>query len=306
MEPPLLGRRFFLCLFIVRLEEKMEKLKILLPKGRIYDNVVNLFSGAGITIKLPDRAYRPTVNQDDLEAKVMKPQNIGKLLELGAHDVGFTGLDWIKETDADVEEIMDLGFDKVRIVAAVPKAISDENLFSKRVIVATEYERVAQTWLNEKKINSLVVRTYGATEVFPPDDADMIIDNTSTGRTLEENGLRIVDTIMTSSTRMFASKEAMKDPQKKEKIMELKMLFEAVLDARDRVMLEMNVSRLRFQELVTGLPAMRSPTVAPLYGDDGYAIKIAVKKSEVPTLLPLLKKLGATDILEYELRKVLS
>ncbi len=291
---------------IVRLEEKMEKLKILLPKGRIYDNVVNLFSGAGITIKLPDRAYRPTVNQEDLEAKVMKPQNIGKLLELGAHDVGFTGLDWIKETDADVEEIMDLGFDKVRIVAAVPKAISDENLFSKRVIVATEYERVAQTWLNQKKINSLVVRTYGATEVFPPDDADMIIDNTSTGRTLEENGLRIVDTIMTSSTRMFASKEAMKDPQKKEKIMELKMLFEAVLDARDRVMLEMNVSRLRFQDLVTGLPAMRSPTVAPLYGDDGYAIKIAVKKSEVPTLLPLLKKLGATDILEYELRKVLS
>jgi ATP phosphoribosyltransferase len=101
----------------------MEKLKILLPKGRIYDNVVELFNGAGISIKLPERAYRPTVNQDDLEAKVMKPQNIGKLLELGAHDVGFTGRDWIEETSADVEEIMDLGFDKVRIVAAVPNAL---------------------------------------------------------------------------------------------------------------------------------------------------------------------------------------
>ena len=106
----------------------MEKLKILLPKGRIYDNVVELFNGAGISIKLPERAYRPTVNQDDLEAKVMKPQNIGKLLELGAHDVGFTGRDWIEETSADVEEIMDLGFDKVRIVAAVPNAIDDNQL----------------------------------------------------------------------------------------------------------------------------------------------------------------------------------
>lgn len=284
----------------------MEKLKILLPKGRIYENVVGLFSGAGITIKLPDRAYRPTVNQDDLEAKVMKPQNIGKLLELGAHDVGFTGRDWIEETGADVVEIMDLGFDKVRIVAAVPNEIDDTVLSSRRIIVATEYEKIASRWLEEKKMNSLVVRTYGATEVFPPDDADMIIDNTATGRTLVENGLRIVDTIMTSSTRMFASKEAMADTDKKKKIMELKMLFEAVLDARDRVMLEMNVTKARFQDLVTGLPSMRSPTVAPLYGDDGYAIKIAVKKSEVPNLLPKLKELGASDILEYDLRKVLS
>ncbi len=284
----------------------MEKLKILLPKGRIYDNVVELFNGAGISIKLPDRAYRPTVNQDDLEAKVMKPQNIGKLLELGAHDVGFTGRDWIEETGADVEEIMDLGFDTVRIVAAVPNTVSDESLKTKRIIVATEYEKIARKWLNNRQQDSLIVRTYGATEVFPPDDADMIIDNTATGRTLMENGLRIVDTIMTSSTRMFASKAALANPAKKQKIMELKMLFEAVLDARDRVMLEMNVTRARFQDLVTGLPSMRSPTVSPLYGDDGYAIKIAVKKSEVPVLLPKLKALGATDILEYDLRKVLA
>lgn len=282
----------------------MEKLKILLPKGRIYENVVSLFSGAGISIKLPDRAYRPTVNQDDLEAKVMKPQNIGKLLELGAHDVGFTGRDWIEETGADVEEIMDLGFDPVRIVAAVPNEIDDSLLKNKRMIVATEYEKIAEKWLCEKSISHLVVRTYGATEVFPPDDADMIIDNTSTGRTLIENGLRIVDTLMTSSTRMFASKAAMADPEKKKKIMELKMLFTSVLNARERVMLEMNVTAEKFDELVKGLPAMRSPTVSPLYGNNGFAIKIAVKKSEVPNLLPKLQSLGATDILEYELRKV--
>lgn len=284
----------------------MEKLKILLPKGRIYENVVELFNGAGISIKLPERAYRPTVNQDDIEAKVMKPQNIGKLLELGAHDVGFTGRDWVEESNADVEEIMDLGFDTVRIVAAVPNGIDDAALKARRIIVATEYENITRRWLEANKIDSLVVRTYGATEVFPPDDADMIVDNTATGRTLIENGLRIVDTIMKSSTRMFASKSALADPEKKRKIMELKMLFSAVLDARDRVMLEMNVTKAKFQDLVTGLPSMRSPTVSPLFGDDGYAVKIAVKKSEVPNLLPKLKELGASDILEYDLRKVLS
>jgi len=284
----------------------MEKLKILLPKGRIYENVINLLDGAGIKVYLPERTYRPIVNQDDLEAKVMKPQNIGKLLELGAHDVGFTGRDWIDETGTDVEEIMDLGFDTVRIVAAVPNMLDDHTLASKRVIVATEYEHIARRWLESRNMNFLIVRTYGATEVFPPDDADMIIDNTATGRTLIENGLRIVDTIMTSSTRLFASKEAMKDPEKKQKIMELKMLFEAVLDARDRVMLEMNCPKNKFDTIVKGLPSMRSPTVSPLYGDNGYAIKIAVKKGEVPKLLPRLKELGATDILEYELRKVLA
>ena len=178
----------------------MDKLKILLPKGRIYDNVVSLFSGSGISVSLPDRAYRPTVNQEDLEAKVMKPQNIGKLLELGAHDVGFTGRDWILETGADVVEVMDLGFDRVKIVAAVPNEIDDEELKKRRIIVATEYTNIASKWLEEKRIKNMVVRTYGATEVFPPDDADMIVDNTATGRTLKENGLRIVDTLMTSST----------------------------------------------------------------------------------------------------------
>ena len=235
----------------------------------------------------------------------MKPQNIGKLLELGAHDVGFTGRDWILETGADVVEVMDLGFDRVKIVAAVPNEIDDEELKKRRIIVATEYTNIASKWLEEKRIKNMVVRTYGATEVFPPDDADMIVDNTATGRTLKENGLRIVDTLMTSSTCMFASKEALADEWKRKKINELKMLFAAVLDARDRVMLEMNVSKARFADLVAGLPSMRSPTVSPLYGDDGYAVKIAVKKCEVPSLMPRLKELGATDILEYELRKVM-
>lgn len=292
----------------------MEKLKILLPKGRIYENVNALFAGAGINIRVPERSYRPFVNQDDLDVKIMKPQNIGKLLELGAHDCGFTGLDWTIETNADVEKIMELHFDKVNIVAAVPNEIDDTMLRQKRIIVATEYENIAKEWLKTAGYNAFVVRTYGATEVFPPDDADMIIDNTSTGRTLKENGLRIVDTLMTSGTCMFASHEAMKNEQKRKKILELKMLFEGVLDAREMVMLEMNVSSDDFSRLVGALPSMKSPTVSPLYTQNedsnqpqksGYAVKIAVKRKDVPILLPRLKNLGATDILEYELRKVI-
>ena len=134
----------------------------------------------------------------------------------------------------------------------------------------------------------------------------MIVDNTATGRTLIENGLRIVAEIMSSSTCMFASKKAMQNPEKKKKILELKSLFESVIDARDRVMLEMNVPKESFDAVVNGLPSMRSPTVSPLHGDKGFAVKIAVKKSEVPNLLPRLRSLGATDILEYELKMVMA
>ena len=280
------------------------KLRVLVPKGRIYENVSRLFSDAGFTIRMADRTYRPQMTADWLEIKIMKPQNVAELLELGSHDAGFTGIDWIKESKADVEEILDLRFDKVRIVAAIPSHINEDSLKSRKIVVATEYVNLAETWLSGRGYNYRLLRTYGATEVFPPDDADMIIDNASSGQTLKDNGLKIIDYLMESSTRFIASKTTMADPQKRRRIDELAMLFKAVLDGREKVMLEMNVSEDNFDELVTGLPAMRSPTVSPLSGNDGFAVKIAVKKSEVPDLIPRLKKFGATDIVEYDLRKV--
>jgi ATP phosphoribosyltransferase len=282
----------------------MEKLRILIPKGRIFDNVSKLFTEAGFPIYLADRTYRPVIGADWLDAKIMKPQNVGELLELGSHDAGFTGIDWIKESGAAVSEILDLGLDHVRIVAAVPASVDDERLRSKKLVVATEYVNLAESWLEKQGYNYRILRTYGATEVFPPDDADMIIDNTASGQTLRDNGLRIIDTILESSTRFVASPAAMADKEKRSRIEELEMLFRAVLDGRERVMLEMNVPKARFAEIVAGMPAMRSPTVAPLYGDEGFAVKIAVKKHEVPELIPRLKRFGATDIVEYNLRKV--
>jgi ATP phosphoribosyltransferase len=282
----------------------MDKLCVLIPKGRIFQKVIELFTDAGFPINVSDRTYRPMIGAEWLEAKIMKPQNVGELLELGGHDVGFTGLDWIEESGARVEKVLDLGFDTVRIVAAVPANMDEEKLKAKRLKVATEYVNLAETWLKQSGYQYRVLRTYGATEVFPPDDADMIIDNTSSGQTLRDNGLRIIATILESSTWFVASLGALADPVKRTRIEELAMLFKAVLDGRERVMLEMNVHKSRFDELVSGLPAMRSPTVAPLYGDDGFAVKIAVKKNEVPAIIPRLKNLGATDIVEYDLRKV--
>ena len=205
---------------------------------------------------------------------------------------------------------MDLGFDGVRIVAAIPETKDLDTLLKAPVTIATEYQTLSKKWIDEKKVDGTIFRTWGTSEGFVQDNDDalaqILIDNTSTGSSLKANRLKIVDTLMESSTRMYASKEALKDPEKKQKIMELKMLFEAVLNARSRVMLEMNVSKEKFDSLINGIPSMKSPTVSPLFGDNGYAVKIAVKKSEVPTLLPKLQSLGATDILEYELRKVMN
>jgi ATP phosphoribosyltransferase len=284
----------------------LETLRILIPKGRIFENVAALFSEAGFPVSLADRTYRPQI-ADWLDAKIMKPQNVGELLELGSHDAGFTGIDWIRDSGADITEIMDLGLDRVRIVAAVPAETSDAALKQKKVVAATEYVNIAGAWLKAQGFQYRILRTYGATEVFPPDDADMIIDNTSSGQTLKDNGLRIIATILESSTRFVASKAAMADKEKRGRIEELAMLFGAVLEGRSRVMLEMNFPKESFDAIAAGketLPAMRSPTVAPLYGESGYAVKIAVKKSEVPELIPRLKKLGASDIVEYDLRKV--
>ena len=289
----------------------MEKLKILLAKGRIYESVYTLLDDVGISIYLPDRTYFPITNQKDLAFQVVKPQIVSNLLAGNKADIGFSGKDWVYENGVQdqVEEIMDLGFDGVRIVAAIPDTYDYDEILSKPVTIATEYQTLSRQWVESKKIKGTIFRTWGTSEGFVQDNeesiAQILIDNTSTGSSLHANHLKIVDTLMESSTRMYASKEALKDPEKKQKIMELKMLFQTVLNARSRVMLEMNVAQDKFDALVKGLPSMRSPTVSPLFGGNGYAIKIAVKKSDVPTLLPKLQSLGATDIVEYELRKVM-
>lgn len=279
---------------------------MVIPKGRMFDNVARLLSDAGLRFRMNNRLYVPWFEDNEIEGKIMKPQSIPKLIELGSHDVGFTGFDWIQETDSDVSEVLDLKLDPVRIMAAVPYGSSRSHIRSRKIVVASEYERIARNFLDREKYDYVLIRSYGATEAFPPQDADMIIDNSATGRTLKEHDLKVVASIMESSTRFIANPRVHQTGWKKEKIEELRMLFVSVLNARERVMLEMNVPGEKLEELVRVLPCMRSPTVQRLYGEQGYAVKVAVKKKEAFRLIPLVKKMGATDILEYEFRKVIS
>jgi ATP phosphoribosyltransferase len=282
----------------------MSKLKLVIPKGRIYDGVVGLLEDSGIRLSACRRQYAPPTNDARIEIKIMKPQNIAQLVELGSHDAGFTGYDWIVESGARVVEVMDLGLDPVKIVAAAPAAVVRQGFPERKIVIASEYENISRRYLEMKKFNYHFLRTYGATEAYPPQDADMIIDNTMTGETLAEHGLEIMDVLLESSTRFIACEESLKDAWKREKIEELKMLFSAVLYARQRVMLEMNVPEDKLQEIVRILPCMKAPTVSPLYQGMGYAVKAAVPKEDVAGLIPRLKRLGASDILEYKFRKV--
>lgn len=282
----------------------MKCLKMVIPKGRLYGKVIRLLNDAGFAIEPDAEDYRPKVGLPGFEAKVMKPQNIPRLIELGGHDLGFTGLDWVIESGAELTEVMDLGFDPVRLAAAVPAAFSETKAKRRKIIVASEYENITRRFLDGREFDYIFLRTYGATEVFPPDDADMIVDNVATGRTLQTHGLRILSVLMESTTRLVVDPAALKDPWKKERITEMEMLLRGVLDARGRVMLEMNVPADKLEAVVDLLPCMRSPTVSPLFADQGYAVKAAVRREEAARLIPLLKKTGASDILEYTFEKV--
>jgi len=283
----------------------MKKLKMVIPKGRMYPNVSKLLNDSGIPLRVNDRHYIPKIGDPDIEAKILKPQNIAQVIELGSHDIGFVGYDWVKETGAQVSEIMDLKLDRVKVVAAVSSQVNESDFNRKKFTVATEYENISRKFLNKNHYDYRLIRTYGATEAFPPQDADMIIDNSASGQTLREHNLKVMAHLLDSSTRFIANKDTLKVRWKREKIEELKMLFESVLNARGRVMLEMNVPSEKLEEVVGRLPCMRAPTVSPLYKEMGYAVKVAVKKQDTIRLIPLLKKIGATDVLEYELKKVI-
>ncbi len=280
-------------------------LKLVLPKGRINTKVIQLLSDIGITLVGDDRNYRPRAYGFDLEVKLLKSQNIPSLVEMGQHDIGFAGNDWILERRSEVEILKDLKFDPVKIVACIPEEWDWQQVKQRKVIVASEYKRIATDYLDKNGFNYQLLRSYGATEVFPPEDADMIIDNTSTGTTIRANRLKIVDTVMESSTQFIANKNSLSDTGKRRDIENLLTLMQAVFNGRERVLLEMNCTNDNVQTIVELLPAMRSPTVSRLYNEEGFAVKAAVAKNRIQQLIPALLSAGATDILETPIRKSL-
>lgn len=283
-------------------------LGLALPKGRLQDGVMTLLADAGVDVELGGRAYRPTVSLEGVETKLLKPQNVVEMLAAGARDLGFAGADWAAEKNAPVEEILDTGLNPVRIVAAAPTdLVGPSGTFRKKdLVVASEYVRLAEAWIERRGLSARVLRTYGATEVFPPEDADVIVDNTSTGATLRANGLVIVDEVLRSSTRLFASRSAAEDRSKRARIDEIAMLLRSVLDARARVMLELNVGPVDLDAVLDVLPCMRQPTISGLRGDTGFAVRAAVPRAEIATLVPRLKELGGADIVISNVSQLVS
>jgi ATP phosphoribosyltransferase len=282
-----------------------EPLRVALPKGRMEQGVLKLLAEAGIRVDPAARNYRPTISLENAEAKVLKPQNIVEMLALGSRDVGFAGADWVAELGLDVIELLDTELDPVRVVAAAPAdMLANGGLPKRRLVVASEYERLSRRWIEEKGLDAEFVRSYGATEVFPPEDADVIVDNTATGSTLAANDLEITDVLMTSSTRLYASPLAMEDPVRRRRLEEMVMLIESVLQARKRVMIEVNAAAANLDAVVAVLPSMRRATVSPLFGDDGYAVKAAVPRSSLASLIPAIKAAGGTDVVVSPLAQI--
>jgi len=275
------------------------------PKGRIEPGVTTLLAAAGMELRAGPRGYRPVLSVPGYEVKMLKPQNIVEMLAAGSRDVGFAGADWVAEKSADLVELLDTGLDPVRMVAAAPESlVVNGALPSRHLVVASEYERLTRGWIAKQGLDASFVHSYGATEVFPPEDADVIVDISATGETLAANGLVVVDELLRSSTRLYASPEALDFPGKKTAIDGLVLSLRSVIEARDRAMVELNVSREDLDSVIAILPSMREPTIASLHGGDGLAVKAAVPRSDLPALIPLLKERGATDIAVSRLEQI--
>ncbi len=274
-----------------------DQVRFAIPKGRMFDEVARLLADAGLRVRATNRDYRPAISMEGMELKVLKPRAIVEMLDSGARDLGFAGADWVRENHSDLVELVDTGLDRVRLVAAAPDSVLQGGALPKRqLVVASEYVNLTTQWIAERGFDAQVLRSHGATEVLPPEDADCIVDNTATGATLSANNLRIIDELMVSTTRLYASPRAMEYPAKRERIERFSMLVRSVLEARQRVMLEVNVSADLLERVIEILPCMREPTVAPMHGGTGFAVKAAVPRTLLPRVIPAVKACGGSDI----------
>jgi len=289
-----------------------------LPKGRMHDGVLDLMRAAGISVGRSQRGYRPRLGLEGVECKLLKPRAIVEMLAQGRRDVGFAGADWIEEAvacDDSVQrpiELLDTGLDPVRLVVAAPASSLQQGQLPERgaggrpLVIASEYVGLTRRWIAGRGMNAEVLRSYGATEVLPPEDADAIVDNVATGATLAANDLAVCDEVMRSSTRLYASAAAMDEPSKRRRIEDLAVLLDSVLQARRRALIEVNVSADRLQAVVDALPCMRRPTVSPLHEESGYAVKAAVPREQLASVIGALREAGGTDVIVTTPQQIVS
>jgi ATP phosphoribosyltransferase len=315
----------------------MSKLRLTLPNGHLGKASFDIFQKAYYKISGQDRTYRPYFGDPDVELKIFRPQEIPLYVSDGIQDVGITGIDWIMETGASVEKVLDLEFGGVKIVAAVPKETPYESVnellegFWKKgegVRVAAEYLNVTAQFLKSRPAykkqfgtkepmiitpwwrkgenpKAAIYLSFGATEAKPPEIVDMIIDVTETGTTLEQNNLKQIDTIMRSTAHLISNKKALADTWKREKISDLRIMLRGVVEAQKKLHIFVNVSEENLQKLLSQLKALKRPTVSPLSEKGWFAVNTVIDKRDLHAMLPTLRKL-AQGLVVHEPQQLLS
>lgn len=288
-------------------------LRLVLPKGSLEHATLELFDAADLAVQRSSEVtYRATIDDPRIgEVRILRPQEIPEYVAEGLFDLGITGRDWITETGRKVEALGELRYSKatdrpIRVVLAVA---ADAPYSSVRdlpdgVRVSTEYPALTRRFLRQHGVEAEVRLSHGATEAKIPDIADAVVEITETGRALRAAGLRIIETVLTSYTELIANPQAAADSAKRHAMGQILTLLQGALDARDRVMVKLNVGPDQLDSVIQLLPAMKSPTVSQLFGTAGYAVETVVPKHTINTLIPALKDQGATDIVELPIAKI--
>jgi ATP phosphoribosyltransferase len=288
-------------------------LRLVLPKGSLERATLQLFEDADLAVvRGSDVDYRASIDDPRvIDVTVLRPQEIPRYVADGLFDVGITGRDWVEETGVEVVTLTELHYSKatarpIRMVLAVAedspaKTVAD---LEDGVRVHTEYPRLTQQFFADAGVEAEITLSYGATEAKIPEIADAVVEITETGRALRAAGLKILDTILVSYTELIANPVAHADPDKRKAMEQIQTLLTGALEARGRVLVKLNVDETNLNAVIDLLPALRSPTVSKLSGDNGYAVETVVAKSEINILIPALKDAGATDIIELPIAKI--
>ena len=286
-------------------------LKLGIPKGSLQNATIDLFKRSGWKINVNGRSYFPEINDDTIECTLCRAQEMSRHVENGTLDAGLTGKDWIAENKSDVHVITDLVYSKTSarparwVLAVAPDSPIKkiEDLEGKKI--STELIEYTKNYFSERSINVKVEFSWGATEAKVISGlADAIVEVTETGSTIKAHGLKIVHELMQTNTQLIANHDAWKDPEKKDKLEQIALLLKGALVAEKLVGLKMNVSDTLLEKIVSLLPSLNAPTVAPLYNSNWFSVETVVDTSIVRDLIPKLLKQGAEGIIEYPLNKV--
>ena len=288
-------------------------LSLVLPKGSLEEATLRLFEDADLSVSRgSDVDYRASIDDPRVnDVRILRPQEIPRYVAEGLFDLGITGRDWVEETAADVVSLGLLHYSKatarpIKVVLAVAadSPVTKVGDLPAGVRVHTEYPELTKRYFTEHGIDAQVSLSYGATEAKVPDIADAVVEITETGRALRAAGLRIIDTMLVSHTELIANPAAYAIPEKRTAMEELLTLLSGALEARGRVLIKLNVEAANLDAVIGLLPALKSPTVSKLFGEESFAVETVVAKSEINTLIPALKQSGATDIIELPIAKI--